>query len=163
MALQSITALATVTLQVATSEVTFSGIPNTYRDLILVASGKFTSSNSLIRIRLGNNSVDTASNYYTTYASGTNGSISSESYNENYMTGGRWDNVSGMYTAQLLDYSSTDKHKTVLVRVGSAGYGSAQMNSHRWASTSAVNILQVISSDNTFTSGSTFSLYGRIA
>jgi hypothetical protein len=164
MALQSMTALASITLQEASASVTFSGIPQNYRDLIIIANGKFTSSNSLIRIRVGNGSVDTGNNYSTIYAAGAAGNlISSEAYTEAYMTGGRWNNVEGIYTAQLIDYSATDKHKTVLVRNGSASFSATQMNAHRWSSTSAINVIQVLSTDNTFTAGSTFNLYGRIA
>jgi microcompartment protein CcmK/EutM len=154
------TPLATVTLGSSASSVTFANIGSGYRDLILVANGKFSSSNSLIRIRVGNGTVYTGSNYPTLYA---NSGPASVAYTGTAMDGGRWDNVEGLYTAHLMDYSATDKHKTVLVRNGSASFSSTQMNAHRWTSTSVINIIQVLSTDNTFASGTTFNLFGVIA
>jgi hypothetical protein len=154
------TPLANVTLGTTASSVTFSSIPATYRDLIVVANGKFSSSNSLVRIRVGNGSLDTGSNFTTVYA---NSVPESESATETFWTLGRWNNVEGTMITHIMDYSATDKHKTALSRRGSASFSNVQMNASRWANTAVINILSVLSTDNTFAAGSTFNLYGVIA
>jgi hypothetical protein len=65
--------------------------------------------------------------------------------------------------AHYLDYSAPDKHKTVLVRVDTSDTGT-QASVSRWAATDTVTSLTVVTSGGAgFASGSTFSLYGRIA
>jgi hypothetical protein len=154
------TALATVTLGSSASSVTFANIGSGYRDLILVANGKFSSSNSLVRIRVGNGSLDTGSNYTSVYANST---PESQSATETYWTLGRWDNVEGAMITHIMDYSATDKHKAALSRRGSASFSNVQMNASRWANTAAITTVSVLSTDNTFASGSTFNLFGVIA
>jgi hypothetical protein len=63
---------------------------------------------------------------------------------------------------QIMDYSATDKHKTTLGRVNRSN-GIALAGASRWASNTAVSSLVVTLSANSFSIGSTFSLYGRIA
>ncbi len=65
--------------------------------------------------------------------------------------------------AQIMDYSATDKHKTVLVRVGNVGNSEVGANAGRWASTAAITSVRVAPNDGTFSSGSTFNLYGIVA
>ena len=149
--------LANITLGSAASSVTFSSIPATYRDLVLVANGKFSSSNSLVRIRVGNGSLDTGSNYTSVYANST---PESQSATETYWTLGRWDNVEGTMITHIMDYSATDKHKTALSRRGSASFSNVQMNASRWANTAVITTVSVLSTDNTYAAGSTFALYG---
>jgi hypothetical protein len=60
---------------------------------------------------------------------------------------------------QVMDYAATDKHKTVLARYGGASLGTGML-AGRWASTAAVNTINIIGS---FTSGSTFYLYGIVS
>jgi hypothetical protein len=65
------------------------------------------------------------------------------------------------FSWQLFDYSTTDKHKTNLIRVGSAS-GRVFAYAQRWAQTTAINSVS-IRTNQTFSVGTTFSLYGRIA
>ncbi len=62
-----------------------------------------------------------------------------------------------------MDYSATDKHKTVLTRYGSAATD-IQATASRWESTAAVNSVTIFDVlGQTYQVGSTFSLYGVIA
>jgi hypothetical protein len=64
---------------------------------------------------------------------------------------------------QIMDYSATDKHKTLLSRKNTS---SVVVNAQagRWANTAAItSIVCTVDSGATFSSGSTFSLYGVIA
>lgn len=162
MALQSTTAIATVTLQESSSTVTFSGIPTTYRDLILVANMKLLSS---AEPRLRFNSDSTTSYSMVQLAANGSGTLSNtgtQSFGWITPNSGTSTTNFDLYTAQLLDYSATNKHKTWLSRYNpDAGYVNALSN--RWAKTEAINTVQFFTSSSSFAAGSTFSIYGRIA
>jgi hypothetical protein len=72
-------------------------------------------------------------------------------------------NTQSDFIAHIMDYSATDKHKTVLARSNDASmvtYASAS----RWASTNAITSI-LIDPDSTtqIAVGSTLSLYGIIS
>ena len=165
MALQSITALATITLQSASATVEFSGIPDTYRDFIVVYRG---GVNGDYDTPLRFNS-DLAGNYYGVNMRG-DGSSATGSSNSGlgYMTFGLRNVVvpTTSYTTvylEILDYSATDKHKTVLQRVDDATKQTLAQ-AWRWAnSANAISSLTFSCSGGTYNSGSTFALFGRIA
>ena len=154
-----------MTLASATSSVTFSSIPATYRDLILVINGSL-ASNGFYDIRANS---DSGSNYTNVYAqgqqdnqtfSGTDTATGYGVWSKNSYTA----NIRFMSTGQFMDYSATDKHKTALFRSGGPQLGNIVMgmSAGRYASTSAITTLAVLASQN-FNIGSTFSLYGVIA
>jgi hypothetical protein len=61
-----------------------------------------------------------------------------------------------------MDYSATDKHKTVLVRSNAASTG-VEAIAQRWASTAAITSILVFPSTGSWAAGGTFSLYGIVA
>jgi hypothetical protein len=64
---------------------------------------------------------------------------------------------------QIMDYSTTDKHKTIIQRSNNA-LDATEVLVGRYASTTAVTSITVgMDSSLSFASGSTFSLYGVIA
>jgi hypothetical protein len=155
------TPLATVTLGSAASSVTFSSIPATYRDLILVITAQRTGTPLNVAMRFNG---DSGSNYSSVYMSGTGSSaatgiVSSTGFQLDlypYPPSSGFNN----YIVQMMDYSATDKHKPILVRVNDAG-NATEASAGRWASTAAVNSLALTLSN--FNTGSTFNLYGVIA
>jgi len=159
------TPLATVTLASATSTVSFSSIPSSYRDLILIIDGSLAVA-GYYDIRANNDSSNIYENVYAqgqfnnTTASNTNTRTYFGVWEENDYTA----NIKFMSVSQFMDYSATDKHKTALFRSGGPQLGSIVMgmSAGRWPSTSAITQLSVIASQN-FNIGSTFSLYGVIA
>jgi hypothetical protein len=155
------TPLATVTLGSSASSVTFSSIPATYRDLILVFAGTRTGNNN-VQYRFNS---DTGTNYSTVIAAG-NGSgttSSAESLSFLFSTSYTLQTDTQLNTIlQVMDYSATDKHKTTLLRFAQAGSG-VSMAAGRWANTAAITSVQIYTGNNDFGFGSTFSLYGVIA
>ena len=155
------TPLATVTLGSAAASVTFSSIPATYRDLILVITAQRTGTPVNVGMRFNG---DSGSNYTSVYMTGTGSSpatgiVSSTNFQLDlypYPPSSGFNN----YIVQMMDYSATDKHKPILVRVNDAG-NATEASAGRWASTAAVNSLALTLSN--FNTGSTFSLYGVIA
>jgi hypothetical protein len=165
MALQSTTALANITLQSASNQVVFSGIPNTYRDLVLVASVKITSTAAGCEPRIKFNG-DGGNNYPWVQAFGTgstyvsnSGTFSSMPFTPNYYV-----STTNFETLifNVIDYSATNKHKTTLSRFNQHDQ-SVNMIAGRWASTEGINTITIDQLVTSFASGSTFSLYGVIA
>jgi hypothetical protein len=157
----SYVSLATTTLGSAASSVTFSSIPATYKDLVLVVDCAVTN-NADMGIQLN---ADTGSNYSQVVMRGFDSTTSSgaATYDRIYWalasisTSSRFAGV-----AQFMDYSMTDKHKTALTRSGYGGSTSTfvEARAARWANTNAVTSVKLILSSGSFASNSTFSLYG---
>ena len=92
---------------------------------------------------------------------GNAGGATSNSATQTYLDSGY--SASGAYeitTYDLLDYSATDKHKTILVRFGSNSDSIALAAAGRWASTSAITSIRIYRETGSFAIGSTFELYG---
>tara|TARA_R110000822_G_C14927148_1_gene452116 strand:+ start:203 stop:526 length:324 start_codon:yes stop_codon:yes gene_type:complete len=97
--------------------------------------------------------------------SGTISATSSTGDNRFDINGGTYTEtaLTSLFTAQLMDYSATDKHKTVLIRYNSVTGTFAEgvvSFAGRYASTSAVTAIQVFNTDYDFLVGSTLFLYG---
>jgi hypothetical protein len=156
------TPLATVTLGTATSTVTFSSIPATYRDLVMVINGSVASATEFY-YRFN---ADTGSNYSVVTAQGF-GSPTSGSFTTTRLVPWAPNNLVAnqpfVLTTSFMDYSATDKHKTSLHRIGGQAGGEpwVAMTAARWANTAAVNTILVEAGAN-FNIGATFSLYGVI-
>ncbi len=153
------TSLANVTLGTTAASVTFSSIPATYRDLILVYDWTSTSAASFY-IRLNG---DSGSNYTRVYmgaiSAAASGTESGTGWNGLSLSAG---NERQIGTLQIMDYSATDKHKTALNRANQASpYVIA--DAYRWANTAAVTSASFTMASGTFSAGSTFNLYGVIA
>ena len=149
-------ALATTTLSSATSTVTFSSIPATYRDLILVVNG--SSSASVVGLAVRFNS-DTGSNYSGVLMQGDGSSAASGTLSGTFAEIGVLVTSRMQAICQIMDYSATDKHKTFLSRSDGAS-DRTRATASRWANTAAINTIQVFNTNNNFVVGSTFSLYG---
>jgi hypothetical protein len=148
-------ALANITLSSDVTTVTFSSIPSTYRDLIVIFDGENTMSD---RTKLRFNG-DTGSNYSDIYIIGTGSSAISSTQSSTYISlaGG----VSGTNrfnsAINIMDYSATDKHKTALIRTDTKSHHVTAW-AGRWANTSAITSVAIIG--DSLKSGMTFALYG---
>jgi hypothetical protein len=157
--------LATVTLGSSASSVTFSNIPATYRDLIFVFNGQLTGVAG-ISFRIN---ADSGSNYSTVYMRNVASTPDSASFVDTRIFTSLSSITSGTRVfaqTQIMDYSATDKHKTVLTRSGYDISGSGtttEAHAARWANTTAITSLAFTTSANQFAAGSTFNLYGVIA
>lgn len=158
------TPIATTTLGSAAASYTFSSIPSTYTDLVLVTSAAGTAGADM---RLQFNS-DTATNYSRTYLSGNGTSAFSgratatasagiTAYGTLTATLGGTNNI-----AQIMNYSNSTTYKTVLARSNDAGAGTDAIVS-MWRSTAAITSINISVSTGTFSTGSTFTLYGIAA
>jgi hypothetical protein len=141
------------------SSITFTSIPQTYTDLVLVIKG-VSAANQPANFRVGNGSVDTGSNYSRTGLSGNGSSAtsyrgSSEVY---FYTDNASDaNGGAVSTTYFMNYSNTTTNKTFLNRNGATS-NNVRAIVGLWRSTVAIN---TISADFGATlTGGTASLYG---
>jgi hypothetical protein len=158
------TPLANLTLGSAASTVTFSSIPATYQDLIVIFTGTTVTTTNYTIIRLNG----TTSGYSSQGLSGdglnvqaatnVNGTttISSNFFTQPHSTNRL------QTTLNIMDYSATNKHKTILVRTDQAAAGTDAF-ANRWANTAAVISISFAPNAQNWAAGSTFALYGVIA
>jgi hypothetical protein len=151
------TPLATVTLGASASSVTFGSIPATYRDLIIVHNnlGTADAGDSVIRFN-----SDSGSNYSRVIMYGNGSSaLSASATGQTSLSLFFPRTTVGFASLQIMDYSATDKHKTVLNRTDTADYV-AWASAGRWANTAAITSIYLAPSTGQFATGFTVSLYG---
>jgi hypothetical protein len=150
--------IATTTLASATSEVVFGSLPQGYRDLVLVGDYS-VSANGDIQISF-NGSTANRSRVLMYAVPAEVGSATGSNIN---FSGGYTGNRS-MGVAQFMDYSATNKHKTILLRTQTVSSPAEVVaTAARWASTSAITSIGLNYAAGTLSTGSTFSIYGVIA
>ena len=155
------TPIATNTLGSAAASVTFSSIPATYTDLVLVAvQGNNQNTDYDVYIRFNS---DSGSNYSRTNLSGNGTSAASArtSNNTEIRIGPSLNNtVTSMVTLNVMNYSNTTTNKTSLLRSGHAsGYTIAEVA--LWRNTAAITSIEfTLQGGFSFVAGSTFTLYG---
>jgi len=157
----AMTALATLTLGSAQATVTFSSISGAYRDLRLVITGGITfGSNTSMRVN-----GDTGSNYSWVTLEGSGSAASSGTSSGTQMAFRQVNIINSngtpvtQYSIDILDYSATDKHKSMLFRTDNSAKATIA-SAGRWASTSAITSISLFASGDTWTAGSTFTLFG---
>jgi hypothetical protein len=156
------TPLANITLGSSAATITFGSIPATYRDLVVVFSGLATNRGN-IRIN-----GDTGANYNWQRMSG-NGSSTNAASSINQTQGllSEFANPAStsvplLFNINIMDYSQTNKHKTIISRADYAPSGTdAVVN--RWANTAAVTSIQIFLVSGSWQAGTTAALYGIVA
>ena len=155
------TPIASVTLDSAQSSVTFSGIPQTYTDLVLVFNGGLASFNY---IYVTFNS-DTAANYSGTLLWGDGSSRGSTRHtNSNNLQAIGWatgiqNNANAIL--QINNYANTTTYKTLICRTNDAANGvQAYVGLWRKTPEAITSITLTGVSSTNISSGSTFNIYG---
>jgi hypothetical protein len=158
---QTYVPIATTTLGSAAASYTFSSIPSTYTDLIIIGVG-LTTGGSAGSVKFNFNS-DTGTNYSETYVK-SDGTSATSSRDTNlsglYAT---WlDTTQSNFISHIMNYANTTTYKTVLARTNRTGtdvYAAVGL----WRNTSAINSIQLTGAGTTLAAGSTFTLYGIAA
>ena len=151
-------AITTYTLSSASPSVTFSSIPQTYTDLIIVNNSISASNNAANTLQFNS---DGGSNYSTTFVYGFGSTVAS----------GRLSNSARIYTARtgsefspgithIMNYSNTTTFKCILSRGNITGdiiIGYAGL----WRSTAAITSINITGENGlNYSIGSNFTLYG---
>ena len=156
--------IATTTVSTTTTAtVTFSSIPQTYTDLVVVFNGGTESGGTNVQFKVNN---DTGSNYSFTILRG-NGTTADSDRESNFSGYFRWGaratptaEFSTVDFAHLMNYANTTTYKTLLFRTNNASNG-VDATVGLWRSTSAINRIDItIAATNYFRNGSTITIYG---
>lgn len=148
-----------ITLSSATATVEFTGIPQTYTDLILVVNG-FGTAATFYEAQING---DTGSNYTRIQMNG-NGSTATSGVNNGisviYGEYGSSSTDIGISTMQFNSYANATINKTIIERgnaIANYIYASATL----WNNTNAINRITVKAANSgNHGSGTTFTLYG---
>jgi hypothetical protein len=155
------TLIGSTTLSTSATNVTFSSIPATYTDLILVMKPiKGTLNYPYIRFNSdsgSNYSITTLGGNGTTVASTRSTNITQGYLNETVAT---TTTGSTQFIVNINDYSNATTYKTYLVRGGDAGSGTDAVVG-LWRSTAAINTVACLGGNGgTFDTGTNIKLYG---
>ena len=168
-------ALASVTLASSTASVTFKGIPSSYRHLQIRGISKDTNGNSQINslyMYFNNDNSTSSCNWHRIEALGSGTPTSNGYANQGTMwigpnsTNGYDSNTFASHIIDVVDYSATNKYKTVrhLGGFDNNGVGSepgeVAFTSGSWQSFSAVDSVTIYISNYSQVAGTTFALYG---
>ena len=170
----AMTQIADTTLGSTTADITFSSIPSTYNHLMIVISGKCSSTSvNGTDFNVQFNS-DTGSNYRysrnTTYA-GSGGTVTLTGNNgvTSIQLGNIWAgsatvnaNIMGAIQMVIPDYKSTTLRKTLIFQGGAYSDAPAAGNGHGWwDSTSAITTVKLYSAGGgSLAAGTRATLYG---
>jgi hypothetical protein len=152
--------IATTTLTGGTSY-TFSSIPSTYTDLVLVANVAITSGSS--NINMDYNGVTSSQYSFVRVRGDGTSALSSQVANltTNYI--GDISTTFSTNIIQIQNYANTSVYKTTLSRSNDTT-SNVQAWATLWRNTAAINSIKVYPSGlQTFTNGSMLTLYGITA
>ena len=159
------TPIATTTLGSNTADYTFSSIPSTYTDLIVICSNFTNTTANTLCLRFN---ADTGTNYsWTTLSAFTSvSSLRVTNDSRGVALGGYLEGLSstvpGIYIGQVMNYSSTTMYKTTLGR-GSNATNDVEAIVGCWRNTSAITSVTVRPSGGNMKTGTVLSLYGIAA
>ena len=152
-------AIATQTLTVATTSVTFSSIPQTYTDLVLISNPK-NSTSTAVNIYFNS---DTGTNYSCTRVYGGGGVASSDRFSNTASSLGGWGTNTNtfpyVFISHIMNYSNTTTFKPMLTRPNEMNAAYVGLISTVWRNTNAITSVSFNGNAN-FSIGSTFTLYG---
>lgn len=149
------------TIPSSTASVSFTSIPSTYTDLVLISLFKNTGGAGNLKIQFNG---DTSTNYSFTNLYGNGSSASSgRSSNQSVIIFGQADSTQFLFnTLNIFNYANTTTYKTTLSRSSDNGntYSSAGAIVGLWRKTPEAITSFAITSDSNIAANSTFTLYG---
>jgi hypothetical protein len=156
--------IATTTLGSAQTQITFSSIPSTYTDLVLVSNLSIVGYVASMYLRFNNDGTATYSNTRL-YGDGSSAASDRPSTPQTEMyvgIVGAGSAPESVVITNIQNYANATTKKTVLSRGNSpANYVSAIVG--LWSSTAAINRIDIyfrLVGTDTAAAGSTFTLYG---
>ena len=152
--------IATTTISgTSTNSHTFSSIPATYTDLVLVVSGSTVSADGVLSQVNG----DTGSNYSATFIYGDGSTASSiRNANTSFLSTGYFDTTNSNMIIHYMDYKNTTTYKTVLSRTNaSASFIGARVS--LWRNTAAITSIKIYGLTANLGNATTLTLYGIAA
>ena len=148
------------------ANVTFSGIPSTYKNLKLVITARYSAPATDFYMQFNG---DSGANYQSalSFAGSTNGQSAAFSQSlaaiGSAATSTAPANQAGVAEVVVFDYAGTVFYKSATGfshRLDSASVAYIIMYGLTWNSTAAINAIELIAGAGNFVTGSTFTLYG---
>lgn len=157
-------ALWSTTLTASSSSIDISGIPGEYKHLQIRASW-VKSAQADIYMRF-NSDTGTNYSYHVVRGQGTSG-VSAYGYATQSQMAIQWNgspdtNTPAVFIQDILDYSNTNKFKTIRTLAGFDNNtdGEVDFFSGNWRNTNAVNSISIYPASGSFAQYSSFALYG---
>lgn len=151
--------IATTTLGSTASSVTFSSIPATYTDLVVV-SAPIGNGDAQVHMRFNN---DSSANYsYTILAANGASAVSARVIQATQIGTDYFFSVTtsgGITLINVMNYANTTTKKTALIRSNNASKATMAIVG-LWPSTAAINRIDLTATSSTFAAGSVFTIYG---
>ena len=155
----SLVPIAWTQLSSGSASVTFSSIPQTYQDLVLVLAGASSTSNTFwVRPNSDTSDIYSFTQLFGNGSSASSTRSTSPSGGVGGLLAGFGNTEQSVNTINIFNYTSTSAFKTSLTRHSGTNYAHTAVS--LWRSTSAVTSLSVVPSGGNFAAGSTFALYG---
>lgn len=160
--------ITSTTLSTSASDVTFSSIPGTYTDLVLVMEGYATTTDGLGQSYRLNGDNNNNYSHTNVYGNGTNSySNRTSSQTVAFISYGLgWSTTStnrSLIKIDFQNYSNTTTYKTAIARANSAGgsYPGTEMLVSLWRNTAAITSITILPySTAKLATGTTLTLYG---
>jgi hypothetical protein len=157
--------ISTVTVgATSVTNVEFTSIPATYTHLQVRGIARHSANETDIKVQLNS---DTGSNYsqHRLYGTGSVTGASGDANGTSMEFCGRMDataNTFGANVIDILDYTNTNKYKTVRILMGydANGSGYVSLSSGGWRNTNAVTSVKLIPYSGNFVQYTQFALYG---
>ena len=159
MATPTYTLIDSTTLTSTSSSVTFSSIPQTFGDLVIIFSGKTTGSSGQLRWSYNNSTVGYSQSYMEASGTTPRGSFttSSDHLYVSYDYSELIDEAT-MARIEVMDYAATNKKSPAIIRGGrkSAGASASVGTQNNSAAISSIEFVPTV----TLAIGSSFHIYG---
>lgn len=158
------TPIATYTIPSASNSYTFSSIPSTYTDLLIVGSAAGVTTDD-IKIRYNG---DSATNYSSTYVYGNQSAVSTNRRtNETAGTVAFYSNGMGSihspFTVNIMNYANSTTQKVSIGRSGRSG-NDTHTTVTLWRGSATISSLTlIVNNSNNFAVGTVLTLYGITA
>lgn len=156
--------IATTTVSTLTSEITFSGIPQTYTDLRLVLVSTYDSPGNDSRYRFNG---DTGTSYATTAINSEGSAIETIRSNTNGIYWSLWQGYTSaaynLFTADIFSYTGGTFKTALNTSSSSFSNGNISTTVGTWRNTSAINEITMFQGGGNFNVGTIATLYGILA
>lgn len=155
--------IQTQTLGSAASSITFSSIPDTYTDLVVVVQGTYSTSDAIISLRYNN---DTGTNYSQTSMYGNGSSaLSYRSIDASSIQVGWYPNPGGAAVVSnmvinVFNYSNSTTYKTSISRGDTTNVQGVAVRVGLWRNTAVINRIDLVMSAGNLQTGTTATIYG---
>lgn len=154
----TLTLISTVTISTANNTISFTNIPQTYTDLMILASLRGSTTTTTFGVQVNGSTVTSVRRFY-----GTGSSMSFDSFNEHYIDPSNFtSSVFGNTELYFPNYTDALTKTYMVDSVGENNSTEAYMNFsfNLTGSTSAITSINLIRTSGDFVQYSTASLYG---